>query len=241
MRYIVLLSILTLTGGIGIAAQDVKIPCPSIKVVGPPGVTRLEEKMAFTAEIGNFNDRDILRYEWTISSGRIESGQGTSSIVIPTSREMNLSNITATVKISGLGTGCPDAASETAGVAMEWYPTKFDEFEKRTKDELKARFDNFYIAIQEDPAIEGLIAVELSKKDTARIKSAYLRALYDAILWLKKDLSRVTFLISEADAETRTVLWPAREGFDIDLYGNRDSKMIKGEEFSQKIKTLFAK
>jgi hypothetical protein len=80
--------------------------CPKISVTGPPGITQPGDSMEFKA-IMPLNSTDRLTFQWTISAGTIESGQGTAVIKLRTTREMNNSSVTATVEISGLPKDCP--------------------------------------------------------------------------------------------------------------------------------------
>ena len=69
--------------------------------------------MTFTANTSG--DVDVT-YNWSVSAGTIESGQGTASITVRTTPEMAGSNVTATVELGGNAPNCDcvNTGSETA-------------------------------------------------------------------------------------------------------------------------------
>jgi hypothetical protein len=127
---------------------------PGPTVTGPAGVTNPGDSMTFTANWsgeGTFN--------WTVSAGTIESGQGTSSIVVRTTQDMAGTNVTATVEVGGTdpACNCVTTASETAGVAARDVPILTDEFGPAPDDDVKARVDNFFIQLNANPNAQGYI------------------------------------------------------------------------------------
>jgi Carboxypeptidase regulatory-like domain/PKD-like domain len=89
--------------------------CSPLSVDGPSGLTSAGDTMTFVASVSGSD----VTFNWTVSAGTIESGQGTSSITVRTTQDMADSNITATVEISGIdpGCGCITQASETAVIS----------------------------------------------------------------------------------------------------------------------------
>jgi len=159
--------------------------CSPISVSGPSGVTNPGDTMTFTASVSG----DVT-YNWTVSDGTIESGQGTPSITVRTTSGMAGSNVTATVTVGGLCAECPNSASETAGVATRPTPNQVDEFGKATDDDVKARVDGFYTTLGNNPSAQGYIinygsATEIRKRRAQITK---------AINFRKYDPSRVTFV-----------------------------------------------
>lgn len=213
--------------------------CPEITAIGPSGLTQPGELMTFTANGGDSGSGKLV-YNWAVSSGAIESGQGTAAVKIRTTAEMAGTNVTATVKITGLAAGCNDTASEIAGITGFGCGLPVDEFGKLSKYDVRARIDNFLIQLNKEPESEGLILVYLNTKESRAFKLTYLNNIYDAILFLKYDPARVTFVVVEDDHDTGTRLWtvpPAADARKLTEGGTQ----IKGEEFKQKIKTLFSK
>ena len=163
-------------------------PSPALTVQGPTGLTTAGDTMTFTATVGG----DVT-YNWTVSSGTIESGQGTQSIVVRTTKDMADSNVTATVEIGGLpaGCSCPTSASETAGIPKETGPTTVDDITGVKKDdEIKALVDNFYIQLGNDPNATGYVINYGSAADIKKRKAQ----IDKAIAFRKYDRSRIKYV-----------------------------------------------
>lgn len=79
--------------------------CPSITTTG---IATEEGKGLFTANVTG-TDADIT-FNWSISAGGIESGQGTAVITVG---DLDGGTVTATVDIGGLPPGCSTSSSET--------------------------------------------------------------------------------------------------------------------------------
>lgn len=195
--------------------------------------------MTFAARVSD-SGSGKLGYNWAVSSGAIESGQGTPAINVRTTGEMAGTNVTATVKITGLAAGCNDTASEIAGITGFGCGLPVDEFGKLSKYDVRARIDNFLIQLNKEPESEGLILVYLNTKESRAFKLTYLNNIYDAILFLKFDPARVTFVVVQDDHDTGTRLWTVPPGVDTGKLTEGGS-LIKGEEFKQEINTLFSK
>ena len=72
-----------------------------------------------------------------------------------------MTNITATLDVGGLRTecNCPRTATETAGVAPRPVIQEVDTFGKLPNDEVKARVQNFYTQLANNPTSQGYIVI----------------------------------------------------------------------------------
>jgi hypothetical protein len=165
--------------------------CPSISVDGPAGVTAPGGDMTFTANVSGGSQQSVT-YNWTVSAGEISSGQGTPSITVHVPTEMSGGNITATVTIGGLdpSCNCTPTASTTAPVGEKPKATQVDEFGKATDDDVKARVDNFYIQLNNNPNSQGYIINYGTPAEIKRRRAQIVKA----INFRKYDASRVTFV-----------------------------------------------
>ena len=165
--------------------------CPTLTVSGPSGITNPGDTMTFVANGGGPD----VTYTWTVSAGTIESGQGTSSITVRTNRDMAGGNVTATVEISG-GTIRPDChcttqANETAPVQGKPTSNVIEEITgPQNADAIKARIDNFYIQLNNNPNAQGYI-INYGTPADIRARRAQIEK---AITFRKYDRSRVTFV-----------------------------------------------
>jgi len=163
--------------------------CPTLSVNGPSGITQPGSPMTFSANAsGGTGD---VTYNWTVSAGTISSGQGTSSITVDTTGLSN-TNVTATVDIGGTDPEChcTTTASDTGSIAGSPTPNQVDEFGKATADDVKARVDNFYIQLNNNPTAQGYI---INYGTPAEIKARRTQ-ITKAISFRKYDASRVTFV-----------------------------------------------
>jgi hypothetical protein len=143
--------------------------CPTLSISGPSGVTAPGETMTFTANVSGGTAENIT-YNWTVSAGSIESGQGTPSITVRVPADLFNSNITATLEIGGTGlcAECPRSASETAPTTGKTIITPFDTFGPLPNDDVRGRLDNYFVALRNDPTSTGYIVIDGPERDAAR-------------------------------------------------------------------------
>jgi hypothetical protein len=148
--------------------------------------------MTFTANLSGGSQDTPVTYNWSVSAGTIESGQGTPSIVVRAPADGSVTNITATLDVGGLRTecNCPRTASETAGVSPRPVATEVDTFGKLPNDEVKARVQNFYTQLANNPTSQGYIVIYGTPAQIAATR----KQITNAITFLKLDPSRVTFV-----------------------------------------------
>ncbi|MGB7210633.1 MAG: hypothetical protein WBD27_18400 [Pyrinomonadaceae bacterium] len=130
--------------------------CAELSVSGPAGITEPGSTMTFTANVSGGSQSNVT-YNWTVSAGTIESGQGTPSIVVATTREMANSSVTATVNLGGLCESCRKEASEVGGIADLPKAEQVDEFGKLANDEIRGRLDTFFATLANNPNDQGYI------------------------------------------------------------------------------------
>jgi hypothetical protein len=86
-------------------AADGAEKCPSITITGVEGEGA---SALFSANITSLYDN--LTYNWTVSAGMIESGQGSLQISVATA---DAKSVTASVEVGGIPAACPNVASGT--------------------------------------------------------------------------------------------------------------------------------
>jgi hypothetical protein len=121
-------------------------PCPTISVSCP---SENGSTLMFGARVsGSWSN---LTFKWTVSNGKIVSGQGTSSVTIDV-RGFEGQSVTATVEVGGLpDKTCLNVASCTLAVCGLRVPRKIDEYGNLSLKEERARFDNFAAQLQTNP------------------------------------------------------------------------------------------
>ena len=181
----------TQTKTVNVVQCDCRVACacPTLSVSGPAGVTTIGDTMTFTANVSGGPD---VTYNWTVSAGTIESGQGTPSIVVRTSAANANSNIRAEVTIGGLdpNCNCPNTAAESGPVSSIIEAILIDEFGKMVADEIRSRLDNFFQELSNNPNNQGYIILYGPDREVA----ARERLIQNHIAFRKFDRSRITLV-----------------------------------------------
>lgn len=134
---------------------EFKRACPyNIVVDGPERV--------LAGDIITFSSRNLyegegaipVNYKWTVTGGTITSGLGTSSITVDT-RGMGGKTIRAYLDVTDdvYGATCMQKNEIETSVDEEIIPKAYqcDIFEAKNRDDIKARYDNCVIRLQETP------------------------------------------------------------------------------------------
>ncbi len=102
------LSFLLLVGaGWSSHPQEAQVKCPAVWVSCPSQRTL---PIVFTVTISNAESNHTIKYYWTVTRGKIQSGQGTQTIEVYASPD-DSKGLTATVELIGLAEGCANKAS----------------------------------------------------------------------------------------------------------------------------------
>jgi hypothetical protein len=186
--------------------------CPTLSVNGPAGVTLPGDAMTFTASAVGGSQQN-LTYNWTVSAGTIESGQGTPSITVRTDKSMANTNVTATVTIGGLDPECKcDTEESASGPVSVISPVLVDEFGKLSNDDIRSRLDTFFADLSNNPGHQGYII----NYGTDREIAAREKLIQNHIAFRNFDRSRITLVKggASADGEPRTKLYRIPPGAD---------------------------
>jgi hypothetical protein len=203
MKQIFFTTILALIFSFSVFAQAENQLCA--KTPGTAGVVEAGTPMKFVATVSGKTEGLTLGYQWKVSAGTIISGQGTCSITVDTTGLAGGTNITAEVTVKGLPECCPNTASETGSIAHKIENERFDEFGKLPDDEVKARIQNMYVELGNNPQAQGYVINYGTEKEIA----ARERQIQEAIRFLKLDGNRLTMIRGGANpfgAGTRSII-----------------------------------
>jgi hypothetical protein len=164
--------VLAQLAAMGAAPNPPLLECPSITVETPSDLICPASEVTFTASVLGGDPNIQQTYHWTVSAGRIVSGQGTPTITVATADASaslvgNGEGITATVALGGftaLTTSCPQTASRTVRMAGCCLPRKFDEYGDIQLNDEKARLGNFAIQLRNEPEALGYILIYAGKR-----------------------------------------------------------------------------
>jgi hypothetical protein len=131
--------------------------CPNVRPDCPTSEVEQGTPVTFSVSVSGGTPAITPTYNWTVSAGRITSGQGSSSITVDTEGTAGTS-ITATVELGGLDPSCGRTSSCTVAVRPKpTPPRKFDEYGNIRFNDEKARLDNYAIQLQNEPSARGAI------------------------------------------------------------------------------------
>jgi hypothetical protein len=154
-------------------SKSTKPDCPAISITGPAGPTERGDTMEFRV-VADPALPPHSRFAWTVSTGRIELGQGTSSIIVRVPEDSTSVIVKANVKISGLVKGCTASAEETAGIIETQIGDPLDQYGQISLFDEYARMQSGVAAALQDKN-SLLIIIRQSPRygaaDKARIRA----------------------------------------------------------------------
>ena len=130
--------------------------CPAIEIECPTSVG-IDQPLTFRSTATGGNPASPPVFSWTVSPGTIIEGQGTSTIRVDTTGLAG-QTVRASLSIGGYTIEC--AADCAVSIPLPKISTrKFDEFPDISRNDEKARLDNFAIELQNDPTATAYVVV----------------------------------------------------------------------------------
>jgi len=188
---------------------EVPPTCPAVSISCPDSVAP-DQVVSFTASIsgGSVLTPD---YTWTVTAGRIVSGQGTRTIQVDTAG-MGGQTITASLDVHAAGLVCPASCSIQVSVP-KLDCRKFDEFSKIPRDDEKARLDSFAIDVQNIPGSTAYVIVYPAREARQGEAEQHTNRLVDYLVSSRGiDPGRIIKLIGPIGPVLRVELWTCPPG-----------------------------
>src|SRR4051812_18698184 len=185
--------------------------CPTINITCPESVKEGETATFSTTMTGGRPAPGAtMSYDWTVSCGKIMSGQGTPSINVDTTG-CSGQTIQANVNHTGFGIPCP--ANCSVAIPIMNKPRKFDEYYDIARNDEKARLDNYAIQLQQEPGSQGYVFVYPSRKAGASQAQARAQRVIDYLVTTRGiDSHRLVVTMGPARESWVTELWVVPEG-----------------------------
>lgn len=182
--------------------------CPTVSVSCPDAIAE-DRPVTFTASVSG-GSNVAPTYNWTVSAGRIISGQGTPSIAVDINGLAG-QTIRANVDVGGYNIPCP--ASCATSVPIPNKPRKFDVYPDIAFNDEKARLDNFAIQLQSEPGAKGYIIVHPGRNARPGVADRRAKRAADYLINTRGlDASRVVTRVEAASDEWIFELWIVPEG-----------------------------
>lgn len=138
------------------ACAPVRPVCPAVEVTCPTTIG-LDQPLTFTSHYTGGTAGISPVFNWTVSAGTIIEGQGTDTIKVDTTG-MAGQTIRASLSLGGYNLEC--AANCAVSIPVpKLVGRRFDEFPDISRNDEKARLDNFAIELQNDPSATAYVIV----------------------------------------------------------------------------------
>ena len=184
--------------------------CPVVRVTCLDTVEE-NRPATFAAEVSGGDPKVTPTFNWTVSAGMIQSGRGTSAIVVDMTGFGGMS-MTTTINVGGFARDCDAFASCNTSVLKKAELIKFDKY-GGPPAERNARLDDFALGLKENPdALVHIISYGGRTSRPGEAKAAADKVKDYLVTTRGIDASRVV-TVDGGYREDRTVeLWLAPAG-----------------------------
>ena len=185
--------------------------CPSITVSCPEKV-EINQPLNFCVSSAGGSPGVKPVYEWTVSAGRIVSGEGTNCITVDTTGLAGQS-VRATLTMPGYSDlNCQ--ASCLVQIPNELPKCrKFDEYSNITRNDEKARLDNYGIELQNDPTSTAYVVVYPGREGKpGEVQQRSTRVVDYLVNSRGIDRQRITVIVGSAREQLMVELWVCPQG-----------------------------
>jgi hypothetical protein len=159
------------------------------------------------------DDKVSPTYNWLVSAGRITEGQGSKTIIVDTSGLAG-KTITATLSLGGFNLDCSGSCSVSLNVPKQT-SRRFDEFPTISRNDEKARLDNFAVELQNDPSSTGYVVIHPGRMLTNQAIQRQTNRIVDYLVNSRRiDSQRITTIVGPTRSATLIQLWIVPQGAD---------------------------
>ena len=198
---------------IGIFGQHVDPP--EFAIACPKEVVNAGEMVDLSVSTKNkywAEKLSTLTYNWTVSNGTIQEGQGTPKIKIQTPPDAM--GITATVQIESAQPISYKEVVDSCTFNLITIPvaTKVDEISGKVNcEDILARLDNYFVSLQNDPTAAGLIAIYDKKSSKSGDEANSIRSpMFQILTWIGMrgfDAIRINIIRVPDSENAKTEFW----------------------------------
>lgn len=183
--------------------------CPTVGITCPEQI-KAGQPVTFTSTLTGGTGNVPAIYNWTVSTGKIVSGQGTRSITVDTSG-LEGQPLKASLSMGGYDVDCP--ATCTIEFPIPLIARKFDEYPDIARNDEKARLDNFAIELQNDPTATGYVLIYPERSGRSATAQTRSSQIVDYLANSRGiDSRRIVTLVGPQRADLAVELWVAPQG-----------------------------
>jgi hypothetical protein len=183
--------------------------CPNVYITCPDRV-ELNQPVTFTSSLTGGSGNVTPIFNWTVSAGRIISGQGTGSIKVD-STGLAGQTLRATLSMGGYPLDCSASCSISFPVPLTC--KKFDEFGALARNDEKARLDNYAIEMQNDPSSTAYVVVYPGQRGrSGQVQNQRTRIVDYLVNSRGFNAGHILTVVGPPRAEMRVELWTCPQG-----------------------------
>ncbi len=186
-----------------------KPTCPTVGITCPEQI-KAGQPLTFTSSLSGGTGNVPSIFNWTVTSGRIISGQGTNSITVDTTG-LEGQTLKASLSMGGYEVEC--AASCNIEFPAPITSRKFDEFPDIARNNEKARLDNLVIELQNDPTATAYVVIYPGARGRAVEVQTRSTGIVDYLVNSRGiDSRRIVTLVGPKRDELTVQLWVSPQG-----------------------------
>jgi hypothetical protein len=192
------------------ACAPVRPVCPAVEV-SCPSTIGIDQPLTFTSSYTGGTAGISPVYNWTVSAGTIIEGQGTDTIKVDTTGLAGQA-IRASLSLGGYNLECAADCAVTIPVP-KLIGRRFDEFPDISRNDEKARLDNFGIEMQADPSATAYVIVYPGKAGKRGEVQQHAGRIVDYLVNSRGlDQHRIVTLVGPARNALHVELWVTPRG-----------------------------
>jgi hypothetical protein len=184
--------------------------CPNLEISCPTNIA-IDQPLTFSSSVSGGTPVVVPVYNWSLSAGTIIEGQGTNSIRVDTTGLAG-QTVKATLSMGGYPMDCSASCAVSIPVP-QLKCRKFDEFPDISRNDEKARLDNYGIVLQNDPTATGYVVVYPGRSGKPGDAQKRAANIVDYIVNSRGlDARRIVTLVGGARDELIVELWSCPQG-----------------------------
>lgn len=189
----------------------VAIVCPNVEIVCPTNIG-IDQPLTFTSRATGGTPSITPVYNWTVSAGTIIEGQGTNTIKVSTTGLAG-ETVRASLSMGGYGSLLCSADCGVSIPLPKISARRFDEYADISRNDEKARLDNYMIELQNDPTATAHVVVYPSRNGKrGEVQLHFARVVEYLVHSRGLDQHRIVTLVGSPRERLSVELWITPQG-----------------------------
>jgi len=184
--------------------------CPNVEIICPTNIV-IDQPLTFASNVSTTTTGIAPIYNWSISAGTIIEGQGTPTIKVDTNGLAG-QTVKATLSIDGYPMDCSASCAVSIPIPQAKC-RKFDEFPAISRNDEKARLDNYAVELQSDPQSTAYIVIHPGRTGSPADIHKHTSRVVDYLVNSRDlDVRRLVTLVGETRDDLMVELWSCPQG-----------------------------